>query len=230
MKRWISHVDKVILGPQTNGALSKFRRKATPCNHSRNYKPYPGNINQCKNSLSYKKNREYNYYNYPTRNLRASLGEHLSMLFLVAKHGCPERKREAEAVLARHKDISFHIVHADQKANCEEDWNRMGWFALSSIAKLEDSLKAVDSMQETLSKKEVGEALRNVGEVAALCRKRKRASEKKKADGRQKVSHVQGWLGCVAKARKELGLPPNATFPKGSALYSKAKALQTAGD
>ena len=56
----------------------------------------------------------------------------------------------------------------------------------------------------------------------------KTVSEKKRADGKHKSRFLGKWHACVAKARKELGLAPNAKFTKGTPLYKMATELMAA--
>jgi len=88
---------------------------------------------------------------------------------------------------------------------------------------------AISKAQGVTKKRRVAELLRQAGEdPKESVHTEHVASEKKKADGREKHKYTLGWMKSVAAARKELGLAKNAKFPKGSEVYKRAKEIQAA--
>lgn len=147
------------------------------------------------------------------RFLRASLEEHLSMIYMGMQHSSsPEQKKEAERVLSRHPNVSFHVGFEEGvRGRPEADWNRMCRYALRSVKHLKSSLKAMSVAQKIIKSKSVANVLKSIDEAGDQSSSNgKRISERKRADGRSKGQYLKRWMGCLAKARKELGLPSNA--------------------
>ena len=70
--------------------------------------------------------------------------------------------------------------------------------------------------------------LRIPDETVKQFRKIRPTRVKAKAAGVDKAKYMQSWKVSVAKARADLGLPGNASFAKGTALYKKAKEFHDA--
>ena len=124
----------------------------------------------------------------------------------------------------RYKNARLNIGSDKGPAQPQGDWNRISAHALRSVESIEKCLQEIRQAQGITKSRKF---------AASLCVKSKRAtgkkaSERKKLDGQKKVVHTRSWIAFVAKARNALGLPRNEKFPKGSAVYLKAKELQAA--
>ena len=57
----------------------------------------------------------------------------------------------------------------------------------------------------------------------------KRSSKKSSKKSAKKSMKKMSWVGCVAKARKELGVKGFVAIKKGTPLYKRAKELYEGG-
>ena len=57
----------------------------------------------------------------------------------------------------------------------------------------------------------------------------KRSSKKSSKKSSSKSMKKMSWVGCVAKARKELGVKGFVAIKKGTPLYNRAKELYEGG-
>tara|TARA_Y100000287_G_scaffold124734_1_gene100559 strand:- start:116 stop:382 length:267 start_codon:yes stop_codon:yes gene_type:complete len=57
----------------------------------------------------------------------------------------------------------------------------------------------------------------------------KRSSKKSSKKSAKKSMKKMSWVGCVAKARKELGVEGFVAIKKGTPLYKRAKELYEGG-
>ena len=77
------------------------------------------------------------------------------MLYLVSKHACPARRAEAEHALSRHRGTVYFVGCEKEVAAPVADWNRLGAFALNSLAHVGSCLAHLGSHVDVAPKEAV---------------------------------------------------------------------------
>ena len=164
--------------------------------------------------------------------LRNAVGDHLSAIFLISKHGSPEKRGQAQRILDRYEgtDFSYDTNWDNRRSKLYADWDRMGVYMMSSFVYVE---RCYEAAQANLRKEEVDEksaaTTTKTAKAATAANKLKRKNPTRREIGQRQSGNLKSWINALKKARENYGLGGGAVVRKDSECYKEAKRLQREG-
>ena len=112
------------------------------------------------------------------KQLRATMPELLSAIYLVGRHAGEVRRGEMEDILAAHPQVPPRT--GSDTENHEIDWNRMGHCLKMILAKVEGAQANIETLRNVLGNKYVKKVLEDPRALWRLAKKKEKKADKKK--------------------------------------------------
>ena len=127
------------------------------------------------------------------KQLRATMPELLSAIYLVGRHAGEVRRREMEGMLAAHPEVPYRTGSDTKRDGAisegeKIDWNRMGHYLKMIMGKVEGAQANVETLRNVLGNKYVKKVLEDPRALWRLAKKKeKKADKKKEKKGKKKM-------------------------------------------